>query len=353
MIRAMVFIDGTWLWANSSRIGVASGRDDFKVDYAKLPRALAAEVNRSLSHSTVDIARVYLFGSYPDNCDPADAEAVRRQRDFLHMLKEEFHYEVTLFPIDFRGRRVRRADRAPEDEFEPREKCVDISLATSMLYLAALPHAYDIAIAVIGDRDFVPVLQRVRDLAKRVAIASIRGACAHELWSPRDEARVKDYDVIWLDEIAGEIELRYEPHLLRCESTSHVGDRKVWTTYRPRKNQKFRCDRCREEHATHRESPGGNGAPDYEEVPDVPPNQHTVLRGLIVRVIPDKGYGFIRGEDQIDYFFHLSDIVPGATFGEMAEDDEVVFEVKKQPPAPGENGAARRVRPRTPTFTSR
>src|SRR5437899_11811370 len=105
------------------------------------------------------------------------------------------------------GRRLRRQDRDPNDSFEPKEKCVDISLATSMLYFAAIPYAYDIAIGVVGDQDFKPVLQHVRRLGKRVAIASIKGCCAPEFADPADEARVKDFDIIWMDNFLDELEL--------------------------------------------------------------------------------------------------------------------------------------------------
>src|SRR5437899_1040965 len=145
------------------------------------------------------------------------------------------------------GRRLRRQDRDPNDSFEPKEKCVDISLATSMLYFAAVPQAYDIAITVIGDQDFKPVLQHVRRLGKRVAIASIRDSCAPELADSRDEARVKDFDVIWLDDLVEKLELKYERHQLQCEGPAHKGNRLVWTTFHPRKGQRFYCDACREE----------------------------------------------------------------------------------------------------------
>ena len=50
------------------------------------------------------------------------------------------------FPAE-RPRRLRRTDRDPNDTFEPKEKCVDIALATSMLFNAAMANAYDVAIA--------------------------------------------------------------------------------------------------------------------------------------------------------------------------------------------------------------
>ena len=150
----------------------------------------------------------------------------QRRLDFFSMLKEEYRYELEIFPINFRGRRVRKADRDPKDTFEPREKCVDISLATSMLYFTAIPHAYDIGMAVVGDQDFKPVLQHVRRLGKRVAIASIQGSCAPEFIDPRDEARVKDFGIIWLDDLLHQLELKYERHQLECQSPAHKGERK-------------------------------------------------------------------------------------------------------------------------------
>src|SRR5437899_5914086 len=106
------------------------------------------------------------------------------------------------------GRRLRRQDRDPNDSFEPKEKCVDVSLATSMLYFAAIPFAYDIAIAVVGDQDFKPVLQHVRRLGKRVAIASIKGSCADDLADVTDQARIKDFDLVWIDNLLQKLELK-------------------------------------------------------------------------------------------------------------------------------------------------
>jgi hypothetical protein len=161
------------------------------------------------------------------------------------MLKKEFHFEVETFPVNYRGRHIRKEDRDPCDAFKPKEKCVDICLATSMLYFAAIPQAYDLAIAVLGDQDFVPMLQFVRRLGKRVAIASVKGACSERLCDPRDEAKVRDYEIIWLDDLLGELELKFERKQRSCESQYHRGDRKVWTEFRPGKGGKFYCDDCR------------------------------------------------------------------------------------------------------------
>lgn len=349
MLRAMLFIDGTWLYSNTPRLSEAYGQQDFRVDFGKLPQVLAEEVAKQLGGTEVDVVRTYLFGSYAANYDLRDDDAVQRRRDFFDMLKEEYHYEIEVYPINFMGRRLRRADRDPGDTFEPKEKCVDISLATSILYYAAIPSVYDIAIVVVGDQDFKPVFQHVRRLGKRVAIASIKGSCSPDFADPRDEARVKDFDIIWLDDLLHRLELKYERHQLACESPFHKGKREVWTTFHPRKGQKFFCDTCRKEFATQKqdaqrefvslqiEAEGGECATPGES------SVGGLLSGFVKRRIADRGFGFIEGEDGKDYFFHLTDLQPGLYFDDVQEGLQVAFEVKKQP-SDEKAGAAQNVR---------
>jgi cold shock CspA family protein len=244
MARLMLFIDGTWLYSNTPRLAADYGLSDLRLDYGALPTVLGEEVAEQLGLREVDVVRTYLFGSYAENVDPQDHDTARRRQDFYVMLREEFHYEVEVFGIDYRGRRLRRVDRDQEDPFEPREKCVDIALATAMVYYAAIPQAYDIAVVVLGDRDYVPVLQAVRRLGKRVAIASIHGCCAYDYVDPSDAARIRDVDVMWLNDLLSKIELKYERTQRECESPLHVGDRVVWTTYRPRRGRPFYCSDC-------------------------------------------------------------------------------------------------------------
>jgi CspA family cold shock protein len=348
VMKIMLFIDGTWLYSNTPRLAGSYGKGDFQVDFGQLPRVLAEEVSKQIGPVAVDVVRTYLFGSYASNYDLRDEEAVQRRLDFFSLLKEEYHYELEIFPINFRGRRLRRMDRDPKDTFEPKEKCVDIALATSMLYFAAIPYAYDIAIAVIGDQDFKPVLQHVRRLGKRVAIASIRESCTPEFADPRDEARVKDFDIIWLDDLLHRLELKYERHQLECQSPTHVGERKVWTTFHPRKGQKFFCDVCRTEFVHQKQDAQQEFVSSQVEVIPPPglesetkPGQE--LAGTVKKKVTDRGFGFIRGEDGRDYFFHFTDLHPGVEFDEMQEGASVDFVIKRAP-STDKAGAAQDVR---------
>ncbi len=359
MIKFMLFIDGTWLYSNTSRLVEASREPSFVLDFGKLPQVLAAEVARQLGHTEYTVVRTHLFGSYADHADPRDKEPVQRRLHFFSMLRQQHHYEVEAFPIDFRGKRLRKADRDPADTFEPKEKCVDIALATSMLFSAAMPNAYDVAIAVLGDQDFKPVLQSVRRLGKRVAIASIQGACSGEYTDAADKARVRDLDLIWLEDLLPRLARRYEPHLLDCQSPIHEGDRKVTTTYYPKRGERFYCPACRDAYGRQRYEraasstavgapgpvPAANGAADAE--PHWAPVD-TLLSGVVKHRRMDKSYGFIEvdgcGEwDGGEYFFHESDISDGSRFGELSEGTIVDFEVKADAPA-GKAPPARNVR---------
>jgi cold shock CspA family protein len=346
-IKAIVFIDGSWLYQNRRKLSQAYGEEDFRIDFGKLPRVLADQVRGQMPLPEIDIVRTYLFGAYPSNYDLRDDEFARGQRDFYDLLKEEYHYEVETYPINFRGNRLRRIDRDPNDRFDPEEKCVDIALATTMVYLAALPYAYDVAITVIGDRDFLPVLQHVRRLGKRVAIASIMGSCAREFADIRDESRVKDFDIIWLDHLLDELKLKREKRMLVCQSPTHSrGPREEYTDYYLRKGQKFYCTECRkefrEQHAeAQRLLVGDENGHEFEQEGNIQAGD--TLMGTVKSIKPDKLYGFIAANGGADYFFHMTDLV-GVEFSELYFGLPVSFEVKKLP-AFGKAGAAQNVHP--------
>ena len=76
------------------------------------------------------------------------------------------------------------------------EKCVDIQLAVEMLHYATVPNAYDVAILLSGDKDFVPALVRTRQKGKQVCVSSMRAGCNRVLY---ESPHIRDYDVVWLE----------------------------------------------------------------------------------------------------------------------------------------------------------
>jgi CspA family cold shock protein len=49
------------------------------------------------------------------------------------------------------------------------------------------------------------------------------------------------------------------------------------------------------------------------------------MTGTIRTLVTDKGFGFIKGEDGVDYFFHRSALV-GVKFDELTQGRAVQFE---------------------------
>lgn len=327
MANAMIFIDGTWLYTNTPRLSELANRKDYHIDFGKLPRVLGDKIGERIG-APVDVVRTYLFGSYASNFDRGDADAVQRRLDFFNMLREEHHYEVETFPINFFGRRLRRIDRDPNDNFEPREKCVVIAMVTSLL-TQAYQDGFDIAIGILGDLDFKPALQEVRRLGRRVQLVSIRTSCAPEIAESADPQRIKDYDTIWLEDLVGPLELTYERHQRQCESPNHKGERLVWTTFRPRKGQRFYCDTCRAEFQQQKME----AMQDYvtEDGNYMPAQDLPTQTGEVKKKVADRGYGFIQAEDGYDYFFHLTDLEPGLDFQDVNEGMKVSFSVKRSP----------------------
>ena len=55
--------------------------------------------------------------------------------------------------------------------------------------------------------------------------------------------------------------------------------------------------------------------------------------GKIKRLMKDRGFGFIRGNDGQEVFFHRSSL-DGITFESLAEGQEVEFEIEQSPKGP-------------------
>jgi cold shock CspA family protein len=163
---------------------------------------------------------------------------------------------------------------------------------------ALTPGVLDLAIFLLGDRCFAPLLRELRRLGRRVALVSVDGSCAAELADPANPLRACDFDVLWLHEVVGRIE--------------------KWRGRRPPRPEEEDAAACED----------GAGLS---------------LRGRIKNVIWDRGYGFIAADDGRDYFFHVNALEPGLEFDELQPNLTVSFEVKSGPMR-GRAGAARLVR---------
>jgi hypothetical protein len=252
--------------------------------------------------SGIDVVRTHYFGSIATNYDLQDQDAVQRRSEFFDSLRRHHRYEVFRYETDYRGHRVRRTPG--EEGYTPPEKAVDVGLATSLLEMAAVS-AYDIAIVVCGDRDFVPALQAVRRLGKRVAVVSARGSCARELSDPNDPVRIRDFEVLWLDQLWAQVvspAARPSPRAV-ADEVSPVAEAVASESSDDSPYADFTMSFAAEAVA--------NDEPASSEASAGP-----VVEGVVTKVHAH-GYGFVRADDGLDYYFRRADFTDPNLFSRL------------------------------------
>lgn len=319
-VRTMMFIDGTWLAVTANRMAEQLGygkRVGGPLRFGALPLLCAEHVARQLpSGDSLDVVRTHYFASIATNYDPADDDAVQRRSEFFDGLRRQHRYEVYRYDVDYRGGRVRRSQRPDDQTFEPREKAVDVGLATALLEMTALS-AFDIAIVVGGDRDFVPALQAVRRLGKRVAIVSARGSCPREFFDPNDALRLRDFDPIWLDDLWTQLVV-----------TPEVGDIEV-------------AQPAAYPLADLQTGSTESTAPDSATVAQLSTAAEGIM-ALVTKVHPT-GYAFARDDEGLDYYFRREDLQDSHTFDELSTWKTRVHLTLSASARPGNAGRARAV----------
>eukprot|EP00985_Skeletonema_marinoi_P020687 scaffold12364_cov113-Skeletonema_marinoi.AAC.4 len=196
-LKANLFIDGTWLYyslntRNPDRCPIIKKfgkgwQNNYKVDWLALPKLICSQMEKqrysktsfTKSERPIEIARIMVFTSAKRETDPNSI----RMRMFRDMANA--NYDVHMMETVGQG-----------------EKCVDIQLAVEMLHYATVPNAYDVAILLSGDKDFVPALVRTRQKGKQLCISSMRAGCNRVLY---ESPHIRDYDVVWLESCLDEL----------------------------------------------------------------------------------------------------------------------------------------------------
>jgi uncharacterized LabA/DUF88 family protein len=137
-IRVAIFIDGSNLFR-------ASLAQSFKIDLEKLVSELTG--GRTLF-------RPCYYGSIPEDSD-------KKQVNFHRKLKY-LGFKVVIKTLK------KGYNKSGKEMFI--EKGVDVALVTEMLSMA-YKNAYDVAILVSGDNDYVDAVEEVKSIGKRVEIA--------------------------------------------------------------------------------------------------------------------------------------------------------------------------------------
>lgn len=167
----MVFIDYQNLYISMKNHMYAKSKKTFNINFYKLAQELNEIVKERLSSVLV---KTYLFAYQP--CDKLlELPEQRQYYDWLLKQKNNNYFEV----IEGRQEIRNISDEIPIDindrsTYTTIEKGTDVNLAVTMLS-KAYTNAFDIAILVSGDSDYIPAVEILHQLGKVVIIASVQG----------------------------------------------------------------------------------------------------------------------------------------------------------------------------------
>ena len=201
-LKVQIFVDGTWLYytmvLGRKRTHGEGGycpmtakfgprwQSTHSFAWSKLPQVVASQLTRQLQtqHSTpraVEVVRTSVYTSVLADT-PIQGSRAAMIEDWY---RSNFEVHMLTTP------------EAQGNATRTQEKCVDIMVACDLLY-GACTDSFDVGVLVTGDKDFIPALQKTRQAAKRVAVASVRNSCNRDL--TRQDLHIRDFDVIWLED---------------------------------------------------------------------------------------------------------------------------------------------------------
>ena len=222
--KAMVFIDGGWLYKCRTALFSKLGEENFEIDYAKLPRLLCEDVANALDED-VSLVRTLYFGTIPSARSGFNTS---KQYSFYEFLERNCRYQTNIQEINVVG-----------DESRSQSSWVDVSMATNIVYYGTLPTVMDIAIVVSDNIDLFPAIRRIRYLGKRVQVVTAHGISEE----PLATLGSGDFDPIYLDDHAAEVKLVRERIKRVCKQCG----REEETTWA---GPDFFCSNCRGRHRT-------------------------------------------------------------------------------------------------------
>ncbi len=222
--KAMVFIDGGWLYKCRTALFTKLGESNFEIDYAKLPRLICEDVANELDED-VSLVRTLYFGTIPSARSGFNTS---KQYAFYDFLDHSCGYETSIHEVNVGG-----------DDNRSLGGWVDVALATNLIYYSALPGIMDIAILIGDNPDLAPALHRVRSLGKRVQLVSAHTTTTTD--TLLNCHHVSDFPPIYLDDHAADVKLVRERVKRICKQCG----REEETTWA---GTDFFCSQCRGRH---------------------------------------------------------------------------------------------------------
>ena len=214
--KAIVFIDGSWLYRCRTALFTRLGEDTFEIDYAKLPKLVCEDVANTLDED-ISLVKTLYFGTIPSGRSGFNTS---KQYSFYDFLERSCGYDTHIHEVDIGT--------------EERSSCawVDVSIATNLVYYSALPSVMDIAIVVGDSTNLTPALRRVRSLGKRVQLVGMSNIQMPE------SSRIRDFPTICLDDHAADVKLVRERVVRTCKKCGQ-DEETTWA------GVDFFCSNCR------------------------------------------------------------------------------------------------------------
>ncbi|MGB9772784.1 MAG: NYN domain-containing protein [Bacteroidota bacterium] len=181
--RVMMFVDGSYLFHS-----IRTFDPNYRIDYNKLVNRLM-EVDPSFR-----LTRKYYYGSRATL--PVDEEQAVKQEKLFDRLRD-MKFDLTILELS-------TVYDPQAGGMRYREKGVDVAIAVDVLTLAH-NRAFDVAILVSGDGDFIRLVKAVKQLGQRVMIAAFRHSCAPALME------ASDFPPVWIDSFTEDVKLTFEP----------------------------------------------------------------------------------------------------------------------------------------------
>ena len=223
-LKAMVFIDGAWLYRRRTSIFAKLGEESgCEIDYAKLPRVFCEDVANLLDED-VGLVRTNYFGTIPS---ARSSFSSTKQRSFYEFLEKSCSYEMEIHEVDVVG--------------EGRDETwIKMALGSSLMFYSAMPSAYDVAILIGDDTDYAPMLRRARLFGRRIQIVTAHPDAAQPTVGASlvMKPRVCDFPPLYIDDHAEDLRLVRENVMRVCKQCG----REEQTTWA---GPDFFCSECR------------------------------------------------------------------------------------------------------------
>lgn len=190
-VKIAVFIDAGNLWEVYKKIRKMISLDKFSLFFEQ--------------KFSGDIFKIFYYVAYPEDGSRSQ-DKIDKIHKFLTYLKKGLKFQVVKKPLktiylrDKKGELIYDQDTG---DIKTKEKGnLDVEFTIDVIKYSS---AYDIAVFVTGDSDFLPLISYLRNLggkAKKVYIFSTEGCISNELRTGRDGYfDLKDFSELYGDDL--------------------------------------------------------------------------------------------------------------------------------------------------------